>query len=357
MNARILLVEDDPVSRDLIAALLASRGHAVDTAEDGFNALRLAQETPYDLVFIDYHLPEMDGYALARLIRSLSEKAERALKMVAITADRFGLAARRGADTIFDHMLAKPIEPDALFAFVEKLVGEIETTQGGALDEFFDGPTTNDAQSAAHVLWRVRGIGSLPRAAIFPTPTAAERASLDYCFQVVPPQSAECLVLLRQDGLADVERVRADGAAYLQPLFTIDPALASVADINFQVGDGESWTAAATALTAFAARRAEIEPDTLISKDFDTRLLAYMHVADRGLVLRRDGFGRTSVPYTGGFAASAVIEAVRRLAAKGMVSARPGAASDDGQRELTVVITGKGRGVVARAQAVVLPAG
>ena len=70
MSTRILLVEDDPVSCDLFAALLVSQGHVVETAGDGFNALRLAQETPYDIVFIDYHLPEMDGYALARLIRA-----------------------------------------------------------------------------------------------------------------------------------------------------------------------------------------------------------------------------------------------------------------------------------------------
>ena len=357
MIARILLVEDDPVSRDLLAALLASRGHTVDTAEDGFNALRLAQETPYDLVFIDYHLPEMDGYALARLIRSLSEKAERALKMVAITADRFGLAARRGADTIFDHMLAKPIEPDTLFAFVDKLVGEIETMAGGALDEFLGGPTTNDAQSAAQVLWRVRGIGTLPRAAVFPTPTATERTSLEYCFKIVAPQAAECLVLLRQDGVVALEQIRAEGASYLQPLLTIDSALAPMADVHFQVGDGDSWSAAAAAFATFTARRAEIEPDALVSKDFDTRLLAYLHVADRALVLRRDGFGRTSVPYTGGFSASAIIEAVRRLAAKGLVTARLGAPSEDGQRELSVAVTAKGTSCVARLQAVVLPAG
>ena len=357
MSARILLVEDDPVSRDLLAALLSSQGHNVETAEDGFNALRLAQETPYDLVFIDYHLPEMDGYALARLIRAQSEKAERQLKMVAITADRFGLAARRGADTIFDHMLAKPIEPDALFAFVATLIDSMAPPTLDSLESFLAGPSTNDAQSAAQVLWRVRGIGRLPKAAVFPAPSPAERASLQYCFKLVEPEAADCLVLLSDAGRPALESTRAEGAAYLQPLFVLNDALAPMADVHFKVGDGDSWSVAATALTGFAVRRGEMDAQAITARDFDTRLLAYLTVADRGMVLRRDEFGRTSVPYTAGFAASALIEAVRRLAAQGLVTARPGAASEEGLRELSIVVTAKGAASVSRARAVMLPAG
>ena len=356
MSAHILLVEDDPVSRDLLAALLVSRGHAVDTAEDGFNALRLAQETAYDLVFIDYHLPEMDGYALARLIRSLSEKAERKLRMVAITADRFGLAARRGADTIFDHMLAKPIEPDALFAFVATLLDSLDPPLDD-LETFLAGPSGGDAQSAAQVLWRVRGIGTLPKVAVFPAPSPSERASLEYCFRLVDPDRADCLMLLSEAGRPGLERARATGAAYLQPLLTIDPTLAPLADVHFQVGDGESWSTAAAALTSFPARREELEEHAIASKDFDTRLLAYLTIADRGLVLRRDELGRTSVPYTAGFAGAALIEAVRRLAARGLVVARPGATAEDGRRELSVVVTAKGTALVSRPRAAMLPAG
>ena len=342
MSARILLVEDDPVSRDLLAALLASRGHTVETAEDGFNALRLAQETPYDLVFIDYHLPEMDGYALARLIRSLSEKASRNLKMVAITADRFGLAARRGADTIFDHMLAKPIEPDALFAFVETLVASIEPPALEDLETFLAGPAAPDAQSAAKVLWRVRGIGALPSAATFPAPSPSERAGLEYCFRLVEPEVADCLVLLSDAGRPALERARAEGARFLQPLFAIDDKLAPLADVHFKVGDGESWSMAAVALTRFAAGRGELDVHVAASKDFATRLLAYLIVADRDLILRRDECGHAILPYTGGFAVASLIEGIRCLAARGLVTTHRRSANDEGQSELAVRVTEKG---------------
>ena len=351
MTARILIVEDDPVSRDLIAALLAARGYTVDTADDGFGALRLSQDETYDLVFVDYHLPEMDGYALARLLRTLGEKTNSTMKMVAMTADRFGLAARRGVDSIFDRLLTKPIEPDALYAFVEEFL----RPRADDLTAFLAEPTNTDAQNAAQVLWRVRGIGTLPSAAVFPEPTAAERASLEYCFRLADPAAADCLILLRASGLPEVEAVRASGAAFLQPLFCISERDAILSDVLFKVGESESWSAAAATLGAFAARRDSLEPGIAQARDFDGRLLAYLHVAERSLILRRDMVGRTIVPYTGGFAAASVLDAVKRLAGQGLVAAKPGQTAGDGTRELVVSLTSKGIGHVAGAGAASLP--
>ena len=354
MTTRILLVEDDPTSRDLLAALLGSQGHEVDTADDGFGALRLAQEHRYDLVFVDYHLPEMDGYALARLLRTLAETVKPDMKMVAITADRFGLAARRGVDSVFDAMLSKPIEPDALFAFVGGILAPPACDP--ALADFLAEPSGQDAQSAAQVLWRVRGLSTLPAAAVFPAPTATERASLEYCFRLAEPAAADCLVLLRRAGLADVERVREGCAAFLQPLLALDRADADVADVVFTVGEGDSWSAVAAALGAFAARRAGLLPGARTTKDVDVRLLDYLHVADRALVLRRDALGRTSVSATGGFAPATIIAAIKRLAAQGFVAAKPGEALADGTRELQVAPTAKGTAAIAKPTAAVLPA-
>ena len=340
MQARILLVEDDPVSRDLLAALIEAHGHIAETAEDGFGALSMAQEKPYDLVLIDYHLPEMDGYALARLMRSLGEKSNPNLKMAAITADRFGLAARREVDAVFDRLLSKPIEPETLFAFLDDCLGFADSQV--ALDDFLAEPSATEAQTAVEVLWRVRGIASLPSAAVFPEPSAAERASLTACFRLVDPAAADCLVLLRQAGLGALEAARADGSAFLQPLLTLDETLAPMADALFKVGDGDSWSLAADRIVSFAARRAELSTAVTQTADFDTRLAAYLYVANRPLVLRRDALGRTTVLYTAGFAAATIIESVRRLAARGFVKATPSTSPVDGQRELHVVLAQSG---------------
>jgi CheY-like chemotaxis protein len=340
--ARILLVEDDPVSQELIAALLESRGHTVDACSDGFGALRLAQEQPYDLAFVDYHLPEMDGYALARLMRTLSDNSDARLRMVAITADRFGLAARREVDTIFDRVLTKPIEPDALFAFVDEILDE--RSHLDELEAFLAETKAEEATaSVGERLWRGRGLNRLPLAVAFPPPTSAERAHLEHCFQLVEGDAAECIILLRQAGLGGVELLRANGKTFLQPLIVLDPELAPLADVSFHVGDGESWAATAATLSTFAARSATVDPRVKASGDFETRLAAYLYVASRSLTLCRDPDGRTNVAYTAGFAVPPMIEAIKRLAARGFVSAQLDHSAEGDERRLIVALTANGR--------------
>ncbi len=348
MSARILLVEDDPVSRDLLSALLRARGYEVDEASDGFGALRCVQDYAYDLVFIDYHLPEMDGYALARLMRTLGEKTDTNLNMVAITADHFGLATRRGADCLFDRILSKPIDPDALYTFCDEFLHP--AAPATELDDFLTKPQADEAHSAADVLWRVRGLAERPMAAVFPAPSEAEREGLDYCFRLVAPSQADCLVLLRQAGLAEVEGVRAQGDAFLQPLLVLDAGHAEIGDALFRVGDGDSWSAAAATIIGFRDRRSALLPEAAAATDLDARLAAYIHVADRPLRLRRDVLGRTSVPYTAGFRAEDVLAAVKRLAAAGLIAARPGDSGEDGVRELVLALTAAGHATVARAK-------
>ncbi len=343
MTARILLVEDDPVSRDLLASLLSSKGYIVDTADDGFSGLRLAQDCAYDLVFVDYHLPEMDGYAFARLMRSLAEKSGHPLKMIAITADRFGLAARRGVDAVFDKLLTKPIDPDALYECVDGFL------HGAAfdIDAFLGEPTADDVQSASQVLWRVRGIATLPKAAVFPAPSAAERQGLSYCFELTDAAKADCLVLLNAAGLPEVAAVRRSGARYLVPAFGIGEAQLHACDAPFSVGDPESWSQVAERLKSFEARVAELYEDTQATQDFDTRLLACLFVADRPITLRRDAFGRTEASYAAGFEPDAVIAAIKRLAPAGLVASRATQQAGDGLKELSVFLSGAGKARVS----------
>lgn len=337
MTVRILLVDDDPVSRDIIGALLATRGYRIDAVDDGFRALRFMQDASYDLIFVDYHLPDLDGYALARLMRTLAEKTGSKPRIVAITADRFGLAARRGSDAVFDRLLSKPIEANALFACADALL--TETNENDELESFLSEPSSNDAQNAAQVLWRVRGFSTLPVVAPFPTPSPTERAKLEYCFRLAEPDVADCLVLVSRDGLPEVERLRETGESYLQPLIGLDQIATEAVDASFKVGDGDSWSAAGTLLKSFQARRAHLKPAITSCEEIETRLAAYLYVADRPLILRRDSFGRTTVPYSGGFGAKTAIESVKRLAAKSMVVTKPHVAGDDGVRELVVSLT------------------
>ncbi len=64
-----LLVDDDPVMRDLLSAILADRGYAVDCAADGQAALGLLEGSDHNLVVTDHYMPVMDGLSLCRALR------------------------------------------------------------------------------------------------------------------------------------------------------------------------------------------------------------------------------------------------------------------------------------------------
>ncbi len=90
--ARILVVEDDVVQRELLRSALSRQGYEIGTAADGLSAIWEMREGNYDLALIDYGLPEIDGLAAARLIQDLMGTA--CPRLIALTATPECLAAR-----------------------------------------------------------------------------------------------------------------------------------------------------------------------------------------------------------------------------------------------------------------------
>lgn len=117
MPARILIVEDDPLTRELMACLLREAGHAVSEADDGMEGLRLAQGGRPDLVVCDLRLPSMDGYAVARSLK-LDPGCAR-IPLLAVSALRLDQDRERVLAAGFDGYVCKPIEPASFVAEVE----------------------------------------------------------------------------------------------------------------------------------------------------------------------------------------------------------------------------------------------
>ena len=108
----ILVVEDNADARDALRALLESDGHDVDTAEDAEQALATLATRPRDVVIIDIGLPHMDGYELARRLRT--SPATSAVRLVALTGYGQPQDRRRSQEAGFDAHLVKPVDEHVL---------------------------------------------------------------------------------------------------------------------------------------------------------------------------------------------------------------------------------------------------
>ena len=105
---RVLLVEDDDDAREALAAVLALWDVEVDAASDGSQALMLARQKSYSAVLVDLSIPEPDGYAIARQLKSQA----RPPILIAVTG-RSG-AQQTAFEAGFDHFVVKPVDLEYL---------------------------------------------------------------------------------------------------------------------------------------------------------------------------------------------------------------------------------------------------
>ena len=117
----VLLVDDHPTNRMVIARQLALAGYACDSAEDGEDGLQRWRSGRYALLLSDVHMPRLDGYDLARMIRD--EEARQALPrtpIVALTASALKGEAERCLAAGMDDYLAKPVSVAVLAACLQR---------------------------------------------------------------------------------------------------------------------------------------------------------------------------------------------------------------------------------------------
>jgi signal transduction histidine kinase/ActR/RegA family two-component response regulator len=118
-GCRILLVEDNEDNRQTLAAVLNLYGHRVTQAADGNEGLHLALSDPPDVAVVDIGLPGVDGYEVARRLRSMP--ATRAIGLVAVTGYGQSEDERKALDAGFDLHLVKPVEAAKLLQAIARL--------------------------------------------------------------------------------------------------------------------------------------------------------------------------------------------------------------------------------------------
>ena len=121
--AQILLAEDDAVNQMVVTAMLERMGCMVDVVEDGDAACSAATHKRYDLVFMDCHMPVMDGFEATRCIRDRAQDDDPRTPIVALTADALAGDRERCLAAGMDDYMTKPVNMAQLGAMVQRWTG------------------------------------------------------------------------------------------------------------------------------------------------------------------------------------------------------------------------------------------
>jgi signal transduction histidine kinase/ActR/RegA family two-component response regulator len=119
----VLLAEDDLVNQTVVGEMLQFLGCEVDRVNDGAAACEAVQHKHYDVVFMDCHMPEMDGYEATRRIRSEEKLRGNRTVIVALTADSVASDLRRCIEAGMDEFLTKPVSSASLSAVIARWTG------------------------------------------------------------------------------------------------------------------------------------------------------------------------------------------------------------------------------------------
>lgn len=117
-NARILVTDDNEINLKVTSSLLKSYGIRVDTADSGKKAIEMCRTNPYDIIFMDHMMPEMDGVEAMKRIRSLVDDDTYRSVIIALTANAISGVKEQMEAEGFDGYITKPID----IAYMEEML-------------------------------------------------------------------------------------------------------------------------------------------------------------------------------------------------------------------------------------------
>lgn len=131
--ARILIVDDEPAIRDLLARFMAREGYIAIVASNGREALRMIDSAPPDLILLDLHMPELDGFSVCRQLKSDPRTA--LIPITMLTGMNESDYRRKGLEAGADDFLTKPFDQTLLRArirsqlHIKQLTDQLERTE------------------------------------------------------------------------------------------------------------------------------------------------------------------------------------------------------------------------------------
>jgi two-component system sensor histidine kinase/response regulator len=143
---QVLLAEDNEFNQQVVRHLLERQGHTIQVAGDGREALAALEQGAFDLLLLDVHMPELDGFGVVEALRRREQTTGQHLPVVALTARATTGDRERCLQAGMDEYLAKPLRAADLFATIDRMLaarpGGAETPAGEALPPALLDPAT-----------------------------------------------------------------------------------------------------------------------------------------------------------------------------------------------------------------------
>ena len=114
VNCRVLVVEDEPINREIVSELIREAGLSVDIAENGLEALDKVTASRFDLILMDMQMPVLDGIGATRRLRARGFRPP----ILALTASAFSEDRNRCLEAGMNDFIIKPIQPESFYATV-----------------------------------------------------------------------------------------------------------------------------------------------------------------------------------------------------------------------------------------------
>ncbi len=130
-RARVLVAEDNPVNQKLAIRMLEKFNLSVDVAANGREVIDMLGKAAYDLVFMDCHMPEMDGYEATASIRQAEKESGTHLSIVAMTANAMQGDREKCLSAGMDDYITKPIRREAIQEMLQKWIPKSRGTGTG----------------------------------------------------------------------------------------------------------------------------------------------------------------------------------------------------------------------------------
>ena len=118
--AKVLLVEDNEMNRDMLSRRLERRGFTIEIAVDGPEGVAKGSAGGYDLILLDMSLPEMDGWEVARQLRTHAPSAR--TPIIALTAHAMAGDREKALEAGCDDYDTKPVELPRLLGKIDALI-------------------------------------------------------------------------------------------------------------------------------------------------------------------------------------------------------------------------------------------